>query len=80
MLTLGRLRMTYRDQPAIKIDMLPALMEQLSAPHPGIERRDDDGAEMVRAGGEQFRFVRNTQHRTPLPPLTRHGYVLWDLQ
>ena len=59
------------EQAAVEVDVLRALGEEFSPPHPGVERRDDEVAKVGRCFSEQLCFFDDAQDRPWLPSLPR---------
>src|ERR1700733_6709838 len=70
-LALGGFRPGHREQPAVKVDILPELMQHLAAPEPRIERRDDHPPKMKWSSFEEQFLFGYTQDRTLHPALSK---------
>ena len=60
------------EQPTSVIDMLPALPENLSPAHPGVESGNNNEAKMRGGCRKQLPFLVETHYEPWLPPLTYH--------
>lgn len=59
-------RVGDEDEPTREIDMLPALRQEFSPPHPGIEPRLDDGAKMQRSSAKELVLFLDTHDQPGL--------------
>lgn len=60
----GGFRLSYREQSAVEINMLPELVEQLAPPHARIECRDDELTKVRGGCGEETFFIIEPQDRS----------------
>ena len=70
----GGFRVRDGENPAGEVDVFPPLREDLAPAHAGIERSNNDGAEMRRGRLKEPVFLADRDHEARFFPLPRHPH------